>query len=72
MAAKEIQSVIQELERKKKYHQEEVDKLRKAIDALQKTCPHKWDDGTKAYEYEGHDSHKTWYKCKICGHDDWF
>lgn len=50
---------------------ERIDTIRQAIadkriliEEYQKICDHIW-------EYEGSDSHKNWYKCKICGHSDW-
>lgn len=35
-------------------------------------CTHTHPDGSDAWGYEGHDSHKTYYKCTICGETDWW
>ena len=40
------------------------------IKAFQDACTHKHEDGSKAMVYDGHDSHKTYYKCTICGYED--
>lgn len=42
----------------------------KAIEGFQGVCTHKNDDGSKAMIYDSHDSHKTYYKCTICGYED--
>jgi hypothetical protein len=42
----------------------------KAIEGFQEVCKHKHEDGTNAMSYDGHDSHKTYYKCSICGYED--
>ena len=39
----------------------------KKIIKLQEECNHKHSDGSDAFEYEGHDSHKDYYICTICG-----
>jgi hypothetical protein len=44
--------------------------FRKAIEGFQDVCKHEHEDGTKAMSYDGHDSHKTYYKCSICGYKD--
>jgi DNA repair exonuclease SbcCD ATPase subunit len=42
----------------------------KAIEGFQSVCTHKNEDGESAMSYDGHDSHKTYYKCSICGYED--
>ena len=42
----------------------------KAIEGFQEVCKHEHEDGTNAMVYDGHDSHKTYYKCSICGYED--
>ena len=44
--------------------------FRKAIEGFQDVCKHEHEDGTNAMSYDGHDSHKTYYKCSICGYED--
>lgn len=41
-----------------------------AIEGFQSACSHKNPDGSKAMVYDGHDSHKSYYKCSICGYED--
>ena len=47
----------------------QVKGFRKAIEAFHEVCTHKDEDGNKAMIYDGHDSHKTYYKCSICGYE---
>ncbi len=42
----------------------------KAIEGFQEVCTHKNEDGSSAMHYDGHSSHKTYYKCSICGYED--
>jgi len=44
---------------------EKLYKIRDEIKELQKNC--------KEHNmiYDGHDSHRDYYKCSICGHEDW-
>lgn len=44
--------------------------FKKAIEGFQSVCTHKHEDGSKAMIYDGHNSHKTYYKCTICGYTD--
>lgn len=37
---------------------------------IEPECNHKLADGTSAWVYEGHDSHKDYYVCAICGESD--
>lgn len=41
-----------------------------AIKGFQSACTHKHADGSNAMVYTGHDSHKSYYKCSICGYED--
>lgn len=38
-----------------------------AIEAFQNVCPHTHDDVKDAMVYSGHDSHNSYYECRICG-----
>ena len=38
----------------------QITKIRKAIEAFQEVCDHK-------FEPDGHDSHYNWEKCTVCG-----
>jgi hypothetical protein len=42
----------------------------KAIEGFQEVCTHKNEDGSSAMHYSGHDSHKTYYECSICGYEN--
>jgi DNA repair exonuclease SbcCD ATPase subunit len=42
----------------------------KAIEGFQSVCTHKNEDGESTMCYSGHNSHKTYYKCSICGYED--
>lgn len=35
-------------------------------------CNHIRPDGSDAWVSDGYDSHKTYYKCSICGKEDWW
>jgi hypothetical protein len=47
--------------------QVKIRKLNTIIKAFQDYCPHKNSDGSDAMNFRGHDSHKHYYKCDICG-----
>lgn len=42
----------------------EKERLSKSILAYQESCDHKM-------TYTGHDSHKNYYTCRICGFENW-
>ena len=42
----------------------------KAIEGFQSVCTHKNEDGSSAMSYSGHDSHNSYYECRICGYED--
>ena len=65
-----MKETIKRLEKEEVLAREKLDKIRNAITALQDVCEHKLEDGSDAYEVEGNDSHKTYYKCKICGNTE--
>lgn len=65
-----MNTLIKELEEEKKYLKDRVDLIEKTIENLQNLCDHKLDDGSDAYEYEGHDSHYDYHKCSKCGDVD--
>jgi DNA repair exonuclease SbcCD ATPase subunit len=48
----------------------QVKGFRKAIEGFQDVCKHEHEDGSSTMSYDGHDSHKTYYKCSICGYGD--
>lgn len=72
MGAKETKVVVSELKKQRDYHKEEADKLQKTIKQLQEVCTHKLEDGSDAMEWYGNDSHKDYYRCTICGKEDWY
>ena len=41
-----------------------------AIESFQNVCEHKKQDGSDAMEYYGHDSHKLYFRCSICGYEN--
>lgn len=49
---------------------EQIKGFSKAIEGFQSVCTHKNEDGESAMRYSGHDSHKTYYECAICGYED--
>ena len=49
---------------------EQIKGFSKAIEGFQSVCKHEHPDGSKAMVYSGHDSHKTYYTCTICGYED--
>jgi hypothetical protein len=44
--------------------------FKNAINGFQDVCTHKNEDGESLMRYSGHDSHKTYYECSICGYED--
>lgn len=71
---KEIPTCVQETIDLMQYKYEElkhqIKGFSKAIEGFQGVCTHKNEDGSKAMIYDSHDSHKTYYKCTICGYED--
>lgn len=57
-----MKETFKKLEKGYKDASEECRKFREAIEALQEVCEHDYKD-------DGHDSHKDYYKCAICGHE---
>ena len=55
-----MKDTIERLKKEKEQLQSRITKIDKAINAFQDVCVHNW-------EYEGHDSHKDYEKCTICG-----
>jgi hypothetical protein len=47
--------------------QVQIRKLNTIIEAFQDYCLHKNSDGSDAMKFRGHDSHKHYYQCDICG-----
>ncbi len=62
-----MKDTIKELNRRYQIIAAELKDINDAIESLQKVCTHKTEDGKDAYEHEGHDSHKDYYVCSICG-----
>jgi len=60
---------IEILEKERTELKTRLSKIDKAISALRDVCNHKYSDGSDAMKYEGHDSHKDYYKCGICGNE---
>lgn len=48
----------------------QIEGFKNAINGFQQVCTHKNEDGESTMSYDGHDSHKTYYKCSICGYKD--
>lgn len=63
--------LIRLLENRIKELNELFESDRRSYDRLikQSQCSHKLDSGCSAFKYDGHDSHKRFYKCIICGHE---
>ena len=66
-----MKKIIQNLETERQTLKDRIDVINNAIEAFQKVCKHTNEDGSNAMEYEGHDSHKNYYKCTICGYENW-
>jgi hypothetical protein len=58
-----MQEVFQTLSKKREHLRGELRKVEKAIEAIQAVCEHNM-------KYEGHDSHKDYYRCTICECED--
>jgi hypothetical protein len=55
---------ISQLRSKAMFHQNEVEKFRSAITALQSICEHDW-------KYDGHGHNDDCYVCTVCGLTEW-
>ena len=55
-----LKSMIVDLEYREAELNAQLKKTKDAISALQEICEHD-------FEYQGHDSHSDWVKCKYCG-----
>ena len=64
-----MKKIISELQKELDELKEKRTKIENAIKALQNICEHKLEDGSSAFELEGNDSHKDYYKCSICGYE---
>jgi hypothetical protein len=62
-----MKDTIIELEIEKKLLRTRIDNIDSAIESFRKVCKHTDNDGNDLMEYVGHDSHKDYYKCSICG-----
>lgn len=55
-----MRETIKKLNDELVHHDQEAEKRRKAIRALQDVCEHEWVD-------DGHDSHNNYKRCTKCG-----
>jgi|CXWK01.1.fsa_nt_gi acetylglutamate kinase len=60
-----MNETIKNLFKDKETFEKKIEKIDEAIEALQELCEHKWIS-------DGHDSHKNYKKCSICGLEDWY
>ena len=71
---REVPTCAQETIDKLQYQYEDlthqIKGFTKAIEGFQDVCKHELEDGSSAMCYDSHDSHKTYYKCSICGYED--
>lgn len=65
---KKFSEFVKEFKERQKSFYEESRKIGKSLEKIQESCDHTTPAGADALEYEGHDSHKDYYKCTICGH----
>lgn len=49
---------------------EQIKGFSKAIEGFQSVCKHEHPDGSNAMVYSWNNSHKTYFKCAICGYED--
>ena len=66
-----MKQTIIDLKEKQESLKNELEKIETAIESLQDVCNHTHKTGKTAYECEGHDSHKDYYVCTICGNENW-
>jgi peptide subunit release factor 1 (eRF1) len=62
---------VTDLYEEKRILEDRLKKVDIAIRAMQSLCYHKKPDGTSAMVFSGNDSHKDYYKCSLCGFEDW-
>lgn len=60
---------LEKLQKEKDQLMERVRKIDTAMKAFRDVCSHKTDAGHDAMRYTGHDSHKRYYECSLCGHE---
>lgn len=61
------QTVIDGLRQRRNKADKTMKNYYRAVQALQKVCPHKLEDGRSAFYDTGNDSHYDYETCKICG-----
>jgi hypothetical protein len=61
---------LSKFQTQRKQHLDRIKKIDKLIDSMQDVCEHTLPNGKTAFEYEGHDSHKDYYICVLCGKGD--
>lgn len=64
-----MKDTIEKLKKERETLMDRVKKIDNAIKAFQEVCTHKREDGSSAVFQEGHDSHKDYYYCTICGYE---
>lgn len=62
----DMRTVVSDLQVQYQETMDRAEQIESAITSLQKICPHKYEDGSDAFEYQGHDSHKDYYECALC------
>lgn len=64
-----ISETINLLNNEYTYLKNQIKGYSNAIESFQNVCEHKNLDGSDAMEYSGHNNHKTYYECSICGYE---
>jgi rubrerythrin len=69
LSDKEYKKIKKILKQKEKMYSRHYYSLQRVVNEIQQKCSHKREDGSDAFEYEGHDSHRDYYVCEICGYE---
>lgn len=65
-----VQETIDLMQHKYDELKHQIKGFSKAIEGFQEVCKHEDENGKSTMVYSGHDSHKTYYECEICGYED--
>lgn len=64
-----IKTEVENLKKRKSELLDELNKIDNKISSFQNICTHKDENGKSLFKQVGYDSHKTYYKCSICGYE---
>jgi len=64
-----MKKIIEDLEKEKEVLKERINTINVVLEGMRKLCKHVDENGVSTFVSDGHDSHKEYYKCSICGYE---